>query len=139
MGIRDYFRTKPPRDNAPAADPTAASQDGHSLELRPPLFPPSASGTTSGVVSSRSSAFMIDDIKHEVMVSYLYQQQSSQLWVNPNQAPGESNGNEGVLLRKSKGHYMACPPSLSNSLLAEACSVLNVHVCLRDICQLTQN
>lgn len=72
---------------------------------------------------------MIDDIKHEVMVNYLYQQQSSHLWVNPNPAPGESSGDEGVLLRKSKGFYMACPTSLNNSLFAEACAALNVHVC----------
>lgn len=72
---------------------------------------------------------MIDDIKHEVMVNYLYQQQSSHLWVNPNPLPGQTSGDEGVLLRKSKGYYMACPPSLANSLFAEACVALNVHVC----------
>jgi len=130
MGIRDYFRTKPASGKAPAEGPAAASQVDHAAELRPPLFPALGSEPTSGAVSSRSSGVMIDDIKHEVMVSYLYQQQSSQLWVNPNPAPGQSNGNEGVLLRKSKGQYMACPASLSNSLFAEACSALNVHVCL---------
>ncbi|CAZ80516.1 unnamed protein product [Tuber melanosporum] len=130
MGIRHYFRAKPSNGKAPARDPAAASQADHAAELRPPLFPASGSETASGEASSRSSAIMVDDIKHEVMVSYLYQQQSSQLWVNPNPPPGRSNENEGVLLRKSKGQYMACPASLSNSLFAEACSVLNVHVAM---------
>lgn len=65
----------------------------------------------------------VDEIKHEVMVNYLYQQQCSQLWVSD--GSGEV---EGVLLRKSRGHYMACPPQLSNSPFAIACSVLNVQV-----------
>lgn len=64
----------------------------------------------------------MDDIKHEVMVNYLYQQQCSQLWV------GDASGEvEGVLLRKSRGHYMACPPQLGNSPFALACAALNVQ------------
>lgn len=62
------------------------------------------------------------------MVNYLHQQQCSNLWINLNAAPGESSGDEGVLLRKSKGHYIACPVSLNNSLFTEACVALNVHV-----------
>ena len=65
----------------------------------------------------------IDDIKHEVMVNYLYQQQCSQLWVSD--GSGEV---EGVLLRKARGHYMACPPQLGNSSFAMACAALNVQV-----------
>lgn len=126
MGIKDYFRTKPPA--APVVDSAGSHELTNALELRPPFMPGSGAGSTSGVGSSRSSAFMIDDIKHEVMVNYLYQQQSSHLWVNPNPLPGQISGDEGVLLRKSKGYYMACPPSLANSLFAEACTALNVHV-----------
>lgn len=126
MGIKDYFRTKPPA--APVETLAASHELTDALELRPPFMPGSGTGSTSGVGSSRSSAFMIDDIKHEVMVNYLYQQQSSHLWVNPNPLPGQNSGDEGVLLRKSKGYYMACPPALGNSLFAEACIALNVHV-----------
>lgn len=67
----------------------------------------------------------LDDIKHEVMVNYLYQQQCSHLWVSD--GSGEI---EGVLLRKSRGQYMACPPSLGNSPFAMACAALNVQVCV---------
>jgi hypothetical protein len=64
----------------------------------------------------------LDDIKHEVMVNYLYQQQCSQLWVSD--GSGEI---EGVLLRKARGHYMACPPQLASSPFALACAALNVQ------------
>jgi hypothetical protein len=57
------------------------------------------------------------------MVNYLYQQQCSHLWV------GDGNGeSEGVLLRKARNHYLACPPQLANSPLAIACAELNVQV-----------
>jgi hypothetical protein len=65
----------------------------------------------------------MDDIKHEVMVNYLYQQQCSHLWVSD--GSGES---EGVLLRKARNHYLACPPQLANSPFAIACAELNVQV-----------
>ena len=67
----------------------------------------------------------MEDIKHEVMVNYLYQQQCSNLWV------GDQSGHlEGVLLRKSRSNYMACPPDLAGSELLRACSVLNVQVAM---------
>ncbi|KAJ4339135.1 hypothetical protein N0V85_009888, partial [Neurospora sp. IMI 360204] len=65
---------------------------------------------------------MLKDIKHEVMVNWLYQQQGSYLWV----ASG-SGEIEGVILRKSRGRYMTCLPALGNSPLAAACATLNVQ------------
>lgn len=65
---------------------------------------------------------VLDEIKHEVMVNYLYQQQCSHLWVSD--GSGEI---EGVLLRKSRGQYMACPPQLGSSPFALACAALNVQ------------
>ncbi|KPM37879.1 hypothetical protein AK830_g8658 [Neonectria ditissima] len=78
--------------------------------------PASISGKSGG------SGGVIDDIKHEVIVNYLYQQQCSQLWV------GDDSGElEGVLLRKVRGQYMACPPQLGASPFAIACAALNVQ------------
>lgn len=57
------------------------------------------------------------------MVNYLYQQQCSHLWVSD--GSGEI---EGVLLRKSRGQYLACPPPLGDSPFAIACAALNVQV-----------
>ncbi|OAA60262.1 Glycosyl transferase, family 2 [Niveomyces insectorum RCEF 264] len=77
----------------------------------------------SGVSSFRStgSSVYFDEIKHEVMVNYLYQQQCSRLWVSDG-----SGDVEGVLLRKTRGHYMACPPLLAESPFASACASLNI-------------
>lgn len=66
---------------------------------------------------------MVDEIKHEVMVNYLHQQQCGHMWV------AEGSGMlEGVLLKKYRGEYLSCPPDLINSEFAMACQALNVQV-----------
>lgn len=65
----------------------------------------------------------MDEIKHEVMCNYLYQQQCGNLWVSDN-----SGELEGVLLRKRRNEYLSCPPSLARSQFAHACAALNVQV-----------
>ncbi|KAM0255811.1 hypothetical protein ACHAQJ_005398 [Trichoderma viride] len=102
--------------------PSNASVNDMDLQPPTPRFhsrPQSSSGRSTP--SAQSSVFL-DDIKHEVMVNYLYQQQCSQLWVSD--GSGEI---EGVLLRKARGHYMACPPQLASSPFALACAALNVQ------------
>ncbi|KAI0384413.1 glycosyl transferase family group 2-domain-containing protein [Hypomontagnella monticulosa] len=89
--------------------------------------PPSTFGSSRNSVSGRSmrsanSSVFLDDIKHEVMVNYLYQQQCAHLWVSD--GSGEV---EGVLLRKTRGTYMACPAALGESTFAIACAALNVQ------------
>jgi hypothetical protein len=66
----------------------------------------------------------VDDIKHQVLLNHLYQQQNSLMW-NRNVAGSP----EGVMLRKSRGHYIFRPADLSQSMLAQAMSILNVQVC----------
>ncbi|KAN0119801.1 Glycosyl transferase family group 2 domain containing protein [Hyaloscypha variabilis] len=128
MGLGGYFKAKKP-EPAPAAPvmtektPAATSSPHHSynMELQPPT---SRFGSSRNSISNRStqSSTFLDDIKHEVMVNYLYQQQCSHLWVSD--GSGEI---EGVLLRKSKNTYMACPPQLGSSPFAAACAALNVQ------------
>ena len=48
---------------------------------------------------------------------------TGRLWLND--ASGDI---EGVLLRKSRGIYTTCPPTLAESALAEYCSRLNLQV-----------
>ncbi|EHK18882.1 uncharacterized protein TRIVIDRAFT_43815 [Trichoderma virens Gv29-8] len=103
---------------------TPSSVSANEAELHPPTprfssRPQSSSGRST---PSIQSSMFLDDIKHEVMVNYLYQQQCSQLWVSD--GSGEI---EGVLLRKARGHYMACPPQLASSPFALACAALNVQ------------
>ncbi|CAN8100527.1 unnamed protein product [Discula destructiva] len=61
----------------------------------------------------------MDDVKHEVMVNYLYKQQCSNVWVAP-------SNSEGVLVRKTRGQYEACPRALLDSPFGHSMSLLNV-------------
>lgn len=124
MGIGSYFKAKKPEPPAaPVMEEKPASNAHHSynMELQPPT---SRFGSSRNSISNRStqSSTFLDDIKHEVMVNYLYQQQCSHLWVSD--GSGEI---EGVLLRKSRNTYMACPPQLGSSAFAAACAALNVQ------------
>ncbi|KAM0461895.1 hypothetical protein ACHAPV_002608 [Trichoderma viride] len=103
--------------------PSSASVNDMDLQAPTPRFH-SRRQSSSGASTPASvqSSLFLDDIKHEVMVNYLYQQQCSQLWVSD--GSGEI---EGVLLRKARGHYMACPSALANSPFALACAALNVQ------------
>jgi hypothetical protein len=58
------------------------------------------------------------------MVNYLFQRQCSAMWV----ADG-SGKLEGVMLRKSRGQYLSCPPQLAETNFGTACAMLNVQVC----------
>ncbi|KAE9380418.1 hypothetical protein N431DRAFT_395257 [Stipitochalara longipes BDJ] len=125
MGLGSYFKAKPEpaapvmTEKTPAATPSP--HHSYNMELQPPT---SRFGSSRNSISNRStqSSTFLDDIKHEVMVNYLYQQQCSHLWVSD--GSGEI---EGVLLRKSKNTYMACPPQLGSSAFAAACAALNVQ------------
>lgn len=143
MGIGSYFKAKKADEPAapPAPPPSRPERperaqstvigekplNGNDMELQAPTprYGSRPASTRSGHSSSNQSSYMLDEIKHEVMVNYLYQQQCSQLWVSD--GSGEI---EGVLLRKSRGQYMACPPQLVHSPFAQACAALNVQVCL---------
>ena len=127
MGLGNYFKAKKPEPPASAqmSEKPASTPSPHAsynMELQPPTFRGGSSRNSISNRSTQSSTFL-DDIKHEVMVNYLYQQQCSHLWVSD--GSGEI---EGVLLRKSRNTYMACPPQLGSSPFAAACAALNVQV-----------
>lgn len=130
MGLGSYFKAKAPKSPAPPppeeisekAPASTLPQPGYAMELRPPISRLASSSNSISNRSTQSSQFL-DDIKHEVMVNYMYQQQCAHLWVSD--GSGEI---EGVLLRKSKNTYMACPPQLGTSSFAVACAALNVQV-----------
>jgi hypothetical protein len=137
MGIGNYFKTEgqPPAADRPASiqrerrpsnlvekppgEPRRSDVGTHPPTPRHASRPQSISGRSA---RSDVGSMFLDDIKHEVMVNYLYQQQCSHLWV----ADG-SGEIEGALLRKSRGQYMACPPQLGSSPFAQACAALNVQ------------
>lgn len=136
MGLGSYFKNPSQKAEPKKAVPRM------SISVHPPtgdeknypginnpnvieLIPQPAGGKAPSIRSTNLSAasMFLDDIKHEVMVNYLFQQQCSMLWVGD--GAGES---EGVILRKARGRYMACPPSLGHSPFAMACAALNVQV-----------
>ncbi|KAI0125339.1 glycosyl transferase family group 2-domain-containing protein [Xylariales sp. AK1849] len=139
MGLSSYFKAQTPEDklkrqskrqtrpfsSAQAlekSDAAPAGQNDFDLQAPTPNFGSSSASISGRSTRSGQSSMFLDDIKHEVMVNYLYQQQCAHLWVSD--GSGEI---EGVLIRKTRGHYMACPPQLINSPLTTACAALNVQ------------
>lgn len=137
MGLSSYFKAKRPidkRKKGPSHLPSRGLLTERALTGLINLNDFTAPNAPSDFDSSRNSisgrstrsttgSVFLDGIKHEVMVNFLYQQQCSHVWV------GDGSGDlEGVLLRKSRGLYMTCPSSLTNSTIAMACATLNVEV-----------
>ncbi|KAI1246648.1 hypothetical protein MGN70_013549 [Eutypa lata] len=144
MGIKSYFKVEkqpppPPKPSGAVLVPPSSSRPNpfsenekpspfisrNDLELLPPTprFDSSRNSTHSGrsMRSGNSSGFL-DDIRHQVMVTHMYQQQCSACWV------GDGSGEiEGVVIRKARGHYLACPEPLIDSPFAAACAALNVQ------------
>ncbi|EXJ65575.1 hypothetical protein A1O7_01916 [Cladophialophora yegresii CBS 114405] len=109
--------------STPASPLTHGSLHHQSPHLK--NSPAQSDAASIGGRSTRSVRSAFEDIKHEVMVNHLYQQQCSRLWVSD--GSGEI---EGVLLRKSRGQYLSCPHELRSSQLAQACAELNVQVAM---------
>lgn len=136
MGLGNYFKAKKPgkqEQNAQQPQITQKVTSGVQSQRSSRLVNPDSRAASSRVSlapsqrSTRSS--FVEDIKHEVMVNYLYQQQCSHLWVSDG-----SGEHEGVLLRKGRNHYLACPPQLASSSFAMACAALNVQVRMLSSC-----
>lgn len=132
MGIGNYFKAN--KGAAPAAAPRSGSviqmsekpaggPPAENFEMRKPGTAPKFGSSRASLAPSTRSSTFVDDIKHEVMCNYLYQQQCSRLWVSD--GSGEL---EGVLLRKSRNNYISCPPQLVESPFAQACAALNCQV-----------
>ena len=65
----------------------------------------------------------IVDMKIEMMCNWLFQQQLEKMW-------SSGRDDEGVILKKSRGDYIACPKDLQakENGIAEAVSKMNVRV-----------
>ncbi|KAF2084366.1 hypothetical protein K490DRAFT_49343 [Saccharata proteae CBS 121410] len=70
---------------------------------------------------SRDTRFVYD-IRHEVIVNFLHQKQCSSMWIEDT-----SGAVEGVVVRKGRGDYICCPPTLLASPMVQALSALNVQ------------
>ena len=63
------------------------------------------------------------EVKADVMINWLHQQQLEKMWANGGQS-------EGVVLKKSRDNYTCCPPELAHYQgdLFDAVRALNVRV-----------
>ncbi|KAK4550771.1 hypothetical protein LTR36_000350 [Oleoguttula mirabilis] len=128
MGLKNYFESG--KNDGTAAQHAAAEmiqrQTPFEEKIPKPFAQPSAySSRPASIAPSTTSASgrssMLDEIRHEVMVNYLFQQQCSIMWI------GDGSGQtEGILIRKFKASYLACPPDLVHSQFAIGIMALNV-------------
>ena len=115
MGFKNYL--KPGKKEEPAApsesEKTVAAPNG---PPGAPSGPPTAWTTprTSRPGSiyptgdfRNSTADGLQDIKCDVMVNYLHQQQLELMWT-------AGSTNEGVVLKKRRDQFTCCPPDLAN-------------------------
>jgi hypothetical protein len=67
----------------------------------------------------------LNEIKCDVMVNWLYQQQMERLWT-------AGGADEGVVLKKSRGQYTCCPADVVDEPYGffKAIETLNVRVCI---------
>jgi hypothetical protein len=129
--VSKIYSTKPSKNARPAALAPA-------MEMS--VTPPNGSGSSTLVrspLASRPSIFPegdfrntpvenVLDIKADVMVSWLHQQQVEKLWSTS--LPGE-----GVVLKKGRDNFTCCPLSLRNegNGLFDQIAALNVKVCIK--------
>lgn len=112
--------------------PTKKSLATHLEEKKPaveinPLQQLNISSNISLATSSRvtldDGQRSVDDIKHQVILNYLWQKQRGLMWI------ADTSGRlEGVMIRKNKHEYLYRPPALGSSQFARAMSLLNVQV-----------
>lgn len=128
MGLKGYFKNGK-KDDKPAPNAAPEMIEKGNVAPQPSgVSTPGPYGNGSGrgsyapsVTSQKTSGFM-EEIRHEVMVNYLFQQQCSKMWI------GDGTGQmEGIMVRKAKGSYLACPPQLTQSVFAQGILAINPH------------
>jgi hypothetical protein len=137
--LRGYFQptfekpsTKSSKDGK-KGEP-AAALPAMQMTITPPQGSPTSTPTRTPFTSRPSSIFpegdfrnapaeSVLDIKADVMVSWLHQQQVEKLWSTS--LPGE-----GVVLKKARDSFTCCPPSLRNeaSGIFDQIAAMNVRV-----------
>jgi len=76
--------------------------------------------TGSGASSSNQSGY-VEQVRHEIMCNYMWQQQQSNLWIDD-----RADLEQGIMIRRSRGTYVSAPPDLAYSRFAASCSAMNV-------------
>lgn len=128
MGLSNYFNKS--RQALQISTPETLSQLNE--QSTSDNKPPTAAFTSESYRASRTSiapsiksesreTSYMEVIRHEVIANYLFQQQCAVMWI------GDGSGEaEGVLIRKSRASYLACPPELIQSSFAQGVIALNL-------------
>jgi hypothetical protein len=139
--LRGYFQpiskklsTKSSKDRKKVKP--AATVPAMEMTITPPQGSPTSTPTRTPFTSRPSSIFpegdfrnaptvTLLDIKANVMVSWLHQQQVEKLW-------SASLPGEGVVLKRARDSFTCCPPSLRNEEggLFDQIAAMNIRVCL---------
>lgn len=114
MGIKGLFKRDAPND-VPATTMEELVTEHH-FEARPASLR-GPSHRDSGFRDSGN----LEQTRHEVMVNYLFQQQCSTMWIGY-----DASDNEGVMVRRTMGDYVACPPNIMESVFARGVRQLSL-------------
>ena len=120
MGFTNYFMLSKP---AKKLTKTRKPQVIEEVCVSPPNSSRDSSVALSSQYIALSEAQLAGDIRHQVLLNYLYQRQRSLLWIH------DTNGTtEGVMIRKERSNYMYSPLQLARSVFAQQIQVLNAQV-----------
>jgi hypothetical protein len=127
MGLKSYFmlpKAKQPT-NKPTTVTVSSNRSAHTNSSYEAHTPDGSSPWTSRP-ASRITDKDLTDIKCQIMVSWLHQQQIEKTWFD------SQAHDEGVVLKKCKGEYVCCPESLGDQSgeFCRAVEHLNVRVSL---------
>ncbi|KXT09585.1 hypothetical protein AC579_8611 [Pseudocercospora musae] len=135
MGVLSYLKPKKGNQEAAAADHgklEMTEKNGAETIVAPTPTPGAGTpGTWSRPASLypsgdfRNSQSDINEIKCDVMVNWLYQQQMERLWT-------AGGIDEGVILKKSRGQYTCCPADIADEPYGffKSIEALNVRVAM---------
>lgn len=115
---------------APISPPVSLSKGVSSLDAPTISSRPGSAyrQSTSPSANYQNSSSAIDELKADVMVTWLHQRQLEKLWTN--------NGiGEGVILKRTRDDYTCCPADLKceRNGVYEAVKALNVKVSLLNL------
>lgn len=119
MGLLSYFKT--------STKVAAETREKQSIEVTNNNSGVLVNSATTSILNDKfDNAQRVDDIRHQVILNYLWQKQQGLMWVTD-----VTGILEGVMVRKNRTEYICKPSLLSESEFGKAMATLNVQVRLR--------
>lgn len=127
MGLKNYFKASKKEDTKATLEAEKPQNDPDHGAPTPGSMPYGSYsyGTSRASLQSSAKSNFMNELKQEVQVNYLFQQQCTARWIGD--GAGEK---EGVLVRKAREHYLSCPPDLVDSVFGHAVTALNLPCCM---------